>query len=156
MERIKWCLKQKGGIRKRDPNDNLFREYIENAEESLRVLESIKETESRMWLATTKYYIEYFAFYAFLMKLGIKCEIHNCTIELAKWMERKGIIPKNTAKRLEKDKEIRIDNQYYLKNRPVEINMDSLGEFVLGMKTAAEKMTKEEIAKLRSSLFGQG
>lgn len=48
MEKIKWCLKQKGGIRKRDPSDNLFREYIENAEESLRVLESIRRTKSNM------------------------------------------------------------------------------------------------------------
>jgi len=154
MEKIKWCLEKKGGIRRTEPNDNLFREYIENSEESLRVLESIRETKSNMWLATTKYYIEYFAFYALLMKIGIKCEIHECTIELARMLERKGIIPENTFKILEKDKEIRIDNQYYLKNRPVEIDMDFLRNFVLAMKSSAEKLNREKINEIRKELFG--
>lgn len=87
------------------------------------------------------------------MKLGIKCEIHECTIEVAKWMGNKGIVPENMVKILERDKKLRIDNQYYLKNRPVEINMDSLREFVLEMKTIADKTAKEQITKIRASLF---
>ena len=47
-----------------EPNENLSREYYENAEESLRVLRAISQTKSNMWLATTKYYIEYFAVYS--------------------------------------------------------------------------------------------
>ena len=103
---------------------------------------------------TTKYYIEYFAFYALLMKLGIKCEIHDCTIEMAGWLERKSVVPENTFKTLDKDKEIRIDNQYYLKNRKVDIDMETLRRFVLEMKTTAEKLKSEEIEKIRTSLFG--
>jgi len=150
-----WCMKKKGGIRRAEPSDNLCREYIGNAEESLRILDRIKDTGSRMWLATTKYYSEYFAFYALLMKLGIKCEIHDCTIELARRLEEKGFIPGGTAKRLDDDKELRIENQYYLKNRPVEIDMEALREFVLSMKAAADRMSKEDVSKMRSELFGR-
>ena len=100
MEKIEWCKRQKLGIKRRDPSINLSKEYLENAEESLRVLASIRETKSNMWLATTKYYIEYFAVYAFLMRIGIKCEIHDCTIELAKKFENQEFLKRGTAKML--------------------------------------------------------
>src|SRR3989344_8385647 len=121
MNKINWCKGKEKGIKLIEPNDNLSAEYYENAEESLKVLRSIKETESNMWLATTKYYIEYFAVYSVLMKLGVKCEIHDCTIPLVKLLELEGVIKQGTSKILEQDKELRIDNQYYLKNKPVEI-----------------------------------
>jgi len=57
MNKINWCKGKEKGIKLIEPNDNLSAEYYENAEESLKVLRSIKETESNMWLATTKYYI---------------------------------------------------------------------------------------------------
>src|SRR3989344_5439031 len=116
MKKISWCKKQSNGIKIQEPNDNLSDEYYRTAEESMKVLQKIKETQSNMWMATTKYYIEYFAFYSILMKLGIKCEIHDCSIALANLLEKENIIEKGTAKILEDDKELRIDNQYYLKN----------------------------------------
>jgi uncharacterized protein (UPF0332 family) len=153
MEKFDWCIKQKSGIKKIEPNDNLAKEYIKNAEESLRVLDKIKDTKSNMWLATTKYYIEYFAFYALLMKLGIKCEIHDCTIELAKWLGEKGILKKKISGILEKDKELRIENQYYLKNLPVDANISDLRNFVLYMKEIIDKISSAEISETRKNLF---
>ncbi|MBS3131504.1 hypothetical protein J4212_03685 [Candidatus Woesearchaeota archaeon] len=55
MATIKWCKTQKKGIRLIDPNENLFREYIQTSEETLEVLKSIKG-KSKVWLAATKYY----------------------------------------------------------------------------------------------------
>lgn len=75
MASISWCKRQHKGIRLIEPNDNLFQEYIQTAEETLDVLRSIKG-KSKVWMATTKYYCEYFAFYSMLMKIGVKCEIH--------------------------------------------------------------------------------
>ena len=126
MKKIDWCKKQKFGIKLIEPNNNLSEEYFENAEESLKVLRSIKETKSNMWLATTKYYIEYFAVYSILMKIGIKCEIHDCTIALVNFLENQNIVKEGTAERLEDDKELRIDNQYYLKNKQVDITVSQL------------------------------
>lgn len=152
MKRINWCKRQEKGIKFHEPNDNLSKEYFENAEESIKVLKSIKETKSNMWLATTKYYIEYFAVYSVLMKIGIKCEIHDCTIALINFLERENIIKEGTSKTLEKDKELRIENQYYLKNKPVNIDYDKLSDFIISIKETLKNLDNSKINGLRDKL----
>jgi uncharacterized protein (UPF0332 family) len=152
MKKISWCKKKEGGIKIQEPNDNLSQEYYENAEESMKVLKSIKETKSNMWLATTKYYIEYFAVYSVLMKIGIKSEIHDCTIALASFLENEEIIEKGTSKILENDKKLRIDNQYYLKNKFVNVDFEKLSDFMLSIKNSLEKLDNEKIRELREML----
>ena len=149
MKKISWCKEKNGGIKIQEPNDNLSEEYYESAEESLRVLRSIKETRSNMWLATTKYYIGYFAVYSVLMKLGIKCEIHDCTISLVKFLEEQEIIEKGISETLEKDKELRIDNQYYLKNKQIDIDFEELSEFLLSIKKTLDYLDKDKIEDIR-------
>jgi len=155
MKKINWCKKQKTGIKMQEPNNNLSREYYKNAEESLKVLRSISKTQSNMWLATTKYYIRYFAVYSVLMKLGIKCEIHDCTISLVKFLEQEEIFEKEISNVLEKDKDIRIDNQYYLKNKKVDIDFKELSEFVLSIKEALESLNSNKINYIREKLKKQ-
>ena len=152
MNKISWCKNQKSGIKLIEPNDNLSEEYYQNAEESLKVLRSINETKSNMWLATTKYYIEYFAVYSILMKIGIKCEIHDCTIALIKFLEKESVIKSGISKLLEKDKELKIDNQYYLKNKPVDINFDKLSEFMLSIKEHLDNLDNKKIIELRTKI----
>ena len=152
MKKINWCKKQKTGIRIQEPNDNVSQEYYKNAEESVKVLRTIKETKSNMWLATTKYYIEYFAVYSVLMKIGIKCEIHDCTIALIKFLEDQDVVKKGTSKILEDDKELRIENQYYLKNKTVNINFEKLSSFMLSIKDSLEKLRPDKIRELREKI----
>lgn len=152
MNRISWCKKQKEGIKIQEPNDNLSQEYYANAEESLKVLRSIKQTQSNMWLATTKYYIEYFAVYSVLMKIGIKCEIHDCTISLTQFLESEEILEKGAAKMLEKDKGLRIDNQYYLKNKPVDIDFNKLSGFLLSIRKSLDQLNNEKVEELRHKI----
>lgn len=120
MKKISWCKKQSRGIKLIEPNDNLSDEYYQTAEESLKVFNSITETKSNVWLATTKYYIE----------LGLK----------------------GVSSKLEKDKELRIDNQYYLKNVPVDINTNELSEFLLLIKKCLSTLTTDSITKIRNKL----
>lgn len=152
MKEISWCKKQKYGIKLIEPNENLSEEYFTNAEESMGVLRDIYETKSNMWLATTKYYIKYFAIYSVLMKIGIKCEIHDCTIAVVDFLEKEDIFHKGTAETLEKDKNLRIDNQYYLKNKPVEINFQNLSNFLLQIKEINENLDSETISKIRKKI----
>ncbi len=149
MKKINWCKKKDGGIKIQEPNDNLSREYYESAEESLRVLRSIERSKSNMWLATTKYYIEYFAVYSILMKIGIKCEIHDCTISLVNFLEEQGIIKKGISDILENDKELRLDNQYYLKNKHVDIDFEELANFLLDTRKILDSLDKDKIEELR-------
>jgi uncharacterized protein (UPF0332 family) len=152
MNKISWGKKQKEGIKLQEPNDNLSQEYYQNAEESLKVLRSIKQTRSNMWLATTKYYIEYFAVYSVLIKIGIKCEIHDCTIALVQFLEDEKVIENGIAKILEKDKELRIDNQYYLKNKSVNIDFDKLAEFLLSIRKSLDQIDAKKIGELRKKI----
>jgi len=152
MKKISWCKKKEGGIKIQEPNDNLSQEYYENAEESLQVLRSITKTKSNMWLATTKYYIEYFAVYSVIMKIGVKCEIHDCTIALIKFLEEEDIIEKGISKILEEDKELRIDNQYYLKNKTVDIDFEKFSEFLLSIKESLNKLDDNKIKELRKKI----
>ena len=34
------------------------------------------------WAVSASYYAEYFEVYSLLSKIGVKCEIHDCTIAL--------------------------------------------------------------------------
>lgn len=151
MATIKWCKSQKKGIKLIEPNDNLFHEYMQTAEETLDILKSI-EGKSKVWLATTKYYCEYFAVYSLLMKIGIKCEIHDCTIAICQLLEDINIIPEDYANILESDKELRIDNQYYLKNREVPINYNKIVDFVMTIKNIAVKLTNNKINEIRNKV----
>lgn len=105
-----------------------------------------------MWLATTKYYCEYFSIYSLFQKIGVKCEIHDCTIEVMNLLEEIKIIPEGYSKKLEDDKELRLDNQYYLKNRDVIINIRELSEFILSIKNKVSSITLDEINNARKEI----
>lgn len=153
MVNLSWCYKQKDGIKLIESNENLAKEYLKSAEETLLSLK-ISNEDSNMWKATKKYYAEYLAVYALLMKIGVKCEIHDCTIELIKFLEEFNLFPKEAYKLLSLDKKLRIDNQYYLKNIKVQINYNSLLEFILNIKKRINSISIEEVKSIRTKLLG--
>src|SRR3989338_7701797 len=133
---IDWCKKH--GMKLIEPNDNLSEEYYTNAEETLRVTNLIKNSGSNMWLATQKYYTEYLAAYSLLMKIGIK------------WLlENEKIIYFEFGKILEEDKELRIDNQYYLKNKPVHFDSKELSDILLKVREILDTLRDADIQKIR-------
>ena len=150
MSQISWCKKQLNGIKLIKPNDNLSEEYLRNAEESMKVLKIIHPVQSNMWLATTKYYIEYFSVYSVLMKIGIKCEIHDCTLALVRLLEKRNIFKKGTYKTLDNDKELRIDNQYYLKNKKVFIDFEKLSGLIVDARKIVNELTADKIQEIRT------
>ncbi len=105
-----------------------------------------------MWRATKKYYAQYLSVYAIMIRIGIKSEIHECTIELIRHLDEFDIFPKSTFSNLTKDKQLRIDNQYYLKNKKVDIQYDELFLFVLTLKEKINAMQQKEIQKIREKL----
>lgn len=151
MVNIEWCRKQPKGIKIIEPNSNLSKEYMQSAEETLAILKDI-QNKSNMWLATTKYYCEYFAVYALLMKIGIKSEIHECTIKLSQILEKENLLPNGTHKQLLEDKQLRIDNQYYLKNKTVKINYTETLELILTIKKTINNITLEKINNIRKKI----
>jgi len=87
-----WCLKQKRGIRITEPNQNLTKAYLKKATSALNTMTATLQINEADWTATTAYYARYFALYALLMKIGVKSEIHECTITMAQLLANHRII----------------------------------------------------------------
>ena len=83
MVNLKWCCKQKDGIKLTETNDNLAQGYLKMAENSLGTMNRERKY-NLMFAISACYYSMYYSLYAICMKIGIKCEIHSCTIELMK------------------------------------------------------------------------
>jgi len=86
MDKIKWCVGKKEGLSLVEPNSDLANAYLKKAKEAL---ESMRVNIIKDWKISTAYYKIYFSLYAILMKLGIKCGIHSCTIEFAKKISKR-------------------------------------------------------------------
>lgn len=153
---IIWCLKQKRGIRIIDPNENLVKEYLRKATGSLNTMNAALQINETEWIMTTAYYARYFALYALLMKLGVKSEIHDCSIAVARLLAREGILTENLVNDISQAKEMRVDVQYYvtreLEQGKVRRNVESARKFVLEIEKAIEKITTEQIKSIRNTL----
>lgn len=114
MDQIKWCLSQRKGIELVEPSGNLREAYLLKADKTLEVLQA---TKIRDWQLTTAYYAMYHGLYSLLMKIGIKCEIHTCTIEFAKRFLKQHFTAEDFIL-LDKAFRARNDAQYYV-NREV-------------------------------------
>lgn len=153
MDQIKWCLNQKKGIELVEPSNNLRDAYLIKAEESLEVL---RTTRIRDWQFTTAYYTIYNGIYSLLMKMGVKCEIHSCTIEFAKRF-LKGYFSPEDFELIDKAFSARINSQYYVNREVPDQNYDLIMKktpaFLVKCKNIVlEQKEIEEIRKKISSL----
>src|SRR3989339_1674557 len=110
MDKIKWCAGKKEGLSLIEPNSDLANAYIKKAEEAL---ESLRVNIIKDWKISTAYYTIYFSLYSILMRIGIKCEIHSCTIEFAKQFLR-DVLTSEDIIFAEDCLKARIDSQYYI------------------------------------------
>ena len=138
-EKIKWCLRKKEGISIVEPNENLSNEYRKEADNTL---ETMLETKGK-WKIIMAYYSCYSALYSILIKAGIKCEIHSCSIALM------GMIgfDKEDIKFMEKLKDDRTNVQYYLKEKELE-DESKVKEFLLKCKDIANKIDAQKIKEI--------
>lgn len=110
MDKIKWCAGKKEGLRLIEPNPDLAEAYIHKAEGAL---ESMRLNVVKDWIISTAYYTFYFSLYSILMKLGIKCEIHSCTLAFAKRFLQE-FFSEEELNFLEDSLKARVDSQYYI------------------------------------------
>ena len=139
MEKIDWCLNQKKGIKIVQVNDNLSNSYIDDADNSLLSLDKV----GGKWKLIMGYYSCYNALYSILMKAGIKSEIHDCTINLMKFIDNFSKEDYNFMKNL---KQNRIDSQYYLKEK--KIDLKKVKDFVLKCKIILQEFDFENFRKV--------
>ena len=106
MDSLKWCFEQNKGIRIIEPNEDVARKYLADAKRDFTLV----NRDEPKWNIIKEYYVCYNAFYALLMKCGIKCEIHDCTLKL---MNLFGFDETMQNKLIDIKRE-RINVQYYL------------------------------------------
>jgi uncharacterized protein (UPF0332 family) len=151
-----WCLRQKRGIRIIEPNPNLTKAYLKKAISALNTMTAVLQIRETDWTATTAYYARYFALYALLMKIGVKSEIHDCTISIAKLLARNQILNQNLIRDIINAKKARIDTQYYvekeLNQTEIKNNAEAARKFVLEIEQTIEAITAEQINKIRTQL----
>ena len=143
MVDLEWCKKQSRGVSLVDRNLNLSGAYFKDAYDTLKVC---LNSEGK-WKVITGYYACYNAFYAVLMKCGIKSEIHECTIRLM------GLFDFSSAEIefIENLKRDRIQGQYYLKDANLE-DVSSVKNFVLKCEEISDSLNQDKITELRGRL----
>ena len=148
MEKIKWCCLQKDGIKLIEPNENISKKYFEEAGKDLI---EMKMANSLKWKDIEAYYSCYNSVYALFQKIGIKCEIHDCTLELLKIISERVGITKKELDLIEALKHKRIDVQYYLKT-PKEVDEKAVSDFVLSCKHILNTLNYDDIIKIRGEI----
>lgn len=150
MDKIKWCAGKKEGLSLVEPNSDLAKAYIKKAEEAL---ESMKINIIRDWKISTAYYAIYFSLYAVLMKLGIKCEIHSCTIEFAKRF-LKEYFEEAELEFVEESLKARIDSQYYVDRTVQDEQYNKMilkaPEFLVKCKSVIIKLNEKKVNEIRN------
>jgi len=149
-------MKQRKGIRIIEPNPNLTKEYLRKAISALNTMSAALQIKETDWILTTAYYARYFALYALLMKIGIKSEIHDCSIAIARLLAKNKILTQNLVADITQAKQTRIDTQYYItkeiKQEEIIKNIESARKFVLEIQKSIEEITTEQTTALRNKL----
>ena len=148
-----FCFKKASGLKLVNSNERLVEVYKKKSRSALNMLESAREKQEDEWILDTSYYAKYFIVYALFMKFGIKSEIHDCTIfALNSLFVEEGIIDKEIYSELEKSKDLRVGALYYDKDFGEEEILDrakTAPEFCLKVESILDKITKEDIEKIR-------
>jgi len=150
---LKWCLRQERGIRLPCRLTISRRRIWRNHAMSLRSMEVNAQAGIEEWTVSASYYAKYFAVYALLSKIGVKSEIHGCTIALFGYLFST-VEYHHLVRELRQSKDDRVDVQYY--SRELEVNLTDLmqqtKQFVLQIEELIDGLNSEEVAALQKKL----
>ena len=153
MKKIQWCCNTKNGIELITPSNNLSKAYLKKSENAMNAVSALKGNIE--WEISSGYYTMYFAFYSILMKIGIKCEIHACTIEFMKYFLNKYFSKKDYFM-LKRAMDARIDAQYYIsdtiKNSADDTILTYIPEFIVKCKQVIINLKEKDINEIRESV----
>ena len=149
MDKVKWCVGKKEGLSLIESNLNLAEAYTKKAEEAL---ESMRVNVIKDWKISTAYYTLYFSLYSILMKIGLKCEIHSCTIAFAKRFLRE-FFSEEDLDFIEDSLKARIDSQYYIDRTVPDEQYNKMVKntpwFLVKCKSILIKLNEKKINEVR-------
>src|SRR3989344_92746 len=156
MVNLKWCCKQRDGIKLIEKNENLSISYMKMAENALGTMN--RERKYNLTFAISAcYYSMYYSLYAILMKIGVKCEIHSCTLEIERF-SFSDFYTKDDVNIISEAFNLRNIAQYYV-DEVIDINEADLiiGKaplFVSVSKDILARINETDIKKIRDFLRG--
>jgi uncharacterized protein (UPF0332 family) len=135
------------------PSENLVKAYLQKSRNAVKSMEVNAQAGLVEWSVSASYYAKYFAVYSLLTKIGIKCEIHDCTITLFEYLFG-DIITKEMLTDLRNSKENRVEAQYYTQEIRVELEQEikKTKQFVLEIEKVIDGLNPEKISRLQSNL----
>jgi len=148
-DKLKWCKEK--GIRLSKPNKSVSEAYMLKAKNPPVAVRN--EEDNPEWQITAGYYAIYFSVYAILMKIGIKSEIHSCTLELFEHLLGK-YFNDEEVKLFKDAMQARINVQYYITSkRELQENIKFLEKIEeLHNKCMQIKLDNLTIEKIRSQI----
>jgi uncharacterized protein (UPF0332 family) len=154
MASIKWCCNQKSGIKIDSPNDNLVKSYLSMAENAIGTMNREKTLNPQFSISAC-YYSMYYSLYAVLMKIGVKSEIHQCTIEFMKQF-LKDFYSQEEMKTIRTAFEVRDKTQYYadriIDKKDVDFIMFQSPIFLNKSKSVLAKLNEKDVKRIREEL----
>lgn len=154
MVSIEWCLSNKDGIRLIEPNENLADSYIKMAESALETMNREKEFDS-LFTISACYYSMYYSLYSILMKIGVKSEIHSCTLEFMKFALL-NFYSKEDIKIISNAFDARDIAQYHadkvVEKKTKEFIISQAPFFLNKSKEILAKLNESDISKIRNKL----
>lgn len=132
-----------------EPNNDLTEAYIRKAEEAL---ESMRVNVIKDWKISTSYYALYFSLYSILIKIGVKCEIHSCTIAFADRFLRE-FFNEEELDFLADSLKARVDSQYYIDRTVPDEQygkmMKETPRFLVKCKSILIKLNEKKVNEIR-------
>lgn len=151
---LKWCCSKKEGINLIEPNDNLSSGYIQMAENAIGTMNREKNLNVQFAISAC-YYSMYYSLYSVLMKMGIKCEIHACTLEFMKKL-LSGFYSNEDYKTISKAFDVRQTSQYYVDRIIVKEDVNFIFSkaqyFLSKSKEILSKINEKEILEIRKQI----
>ncbi|MBM3228700.1 HEPN domain-containing protein [Candidatus Pacearchaeota archaeon] len=154
MVSLRWCCNQKDGIKLIESNANLAKGYLKMAEDSLGTMSRERKYNLRSAVSAC-YYSMYYSLYAVCMKIGIKCEIHSCTLEFMKRMLNE-LYSLEDIRDIKKAFDARNIAQYYIDKNVLKEDSDYIIEkaplFFEKTKEILAKINEKDTEKIREKL----
>ncbi len=148
-----FCFKKSNGLKLISPNENLIKVYKKKSKSALNMLQSAIDKQEDDWILDTSYYAKYFMIYALFMKVGIKSEIHDCTIfALKSVFHEVKTVNLELCTDLEESRDLRVGALYYDKDfgkEEILKRANSAPDFCLEVESIVDRISKEDIIKIR-------
>lgn len=154
MEKISWCKQQKSGLKLIRSNIEISQGYLKMAEDSIGTMNREKD-KNIVFSVSAGYYAIYYSIYSIMQKIGVKSEIHSCSISFAKEFLNK-FYSKDDFRLIEIAFSLRNTLQYYVgrnvNKKELELLWINTYDFFVKSRNILVKLNEKRIEEIRSLL----